>query len=413
MAQKQTLNVLLIEDSADYAALVQQWLSASEEGAFLLNWTDSLSAGLSRLIQGGVDVVLLDLGLRDSDGAETYLATRSHAPGVPVIILSAADSESLALRMIQEGAEDYLVKSSCTGELLVRAVRYAVLRRKTQAAQARASLTSQNARIVGVLGSKGGVGTSTVACYLAAELRRAIKQEVLFADLDLEGGIASFLFGLEPKYSMRDAVQNLERLDRHCWDALVTPAPDGMDLLASPRRQLDSGDPRPEEISRVLSLVQPFYRWIVVDLGRLNVISAAIAPRADQLLLVATPSLVGLYQAKRALAGLADLGAEAESLRVIINHTEGGERLSPGELKTIFGLPVYAVLPQDREELHRACLARAVPNPESGIGRQLAQLARSLAGVPEEAPHDRLPQFLSFMDRFRKSASGSSVNVAD
>src|SRR5277367_6056114 len=120
-----TLNVLLVEDNPDYAGLVQEWLTAAgDQVSFLLNWTDSLSAGLSRLSRGGVDVILLDLGLPDSDGVDTYIATRGNAPGIPIIVLSAGDSESLALRMIQEGAEDYLVKSSCTGELLVKTLRY-------------------------------------------------------------------------------------------------------------------------------------------------------------------------------------------------------------------------------------------------------------------------------------------------
>src|SRR5579864_7239529 len=101
---RNTLNVLLIEDSQDYAELVQEWLSGSgEEVSFVLSWTDSLAAGLDRLEKGAVDVVLLDLGLPDSDGVDTFLATRRRAPNLPIIVLSAAGSESLALQMIQQG----------------------------------------------------------------------------------------------------------------------------------------------------------------------------------------------------------------------------------------------------------------------------------------------------------------------
>ena len=114
--ERKTLNVLLIEDDPDYAGLVQQWLAATaDEGAFVLNWTDSLAAGLERLAQGGVDVVLLDLSLPDSTGVDTFIATRAHAPGIPVIILSAGDSESLALQMIQEGAEDTSLRAHAQG----------------------------------------------------------------------------------------------------------------------------------------------------------------------------------------------------------------------------------------------------------------------------------------------------------
>src|ERR1700682_6594402 len=101
--QIKTLKVLLIEDSAEYAELVQTWISPSREIAFALNWTDSLASGLKRLSQGGVDVILLDPGLPDSNGLETFTRTRARAAGVPVLILSASESEALALQVIQEG----------------------------------------------------------------------------------------------------------------------------------------------------------------------------------------------------------------------------------------------------------------------------------------------------------------------
>jgi DNA-binding response OmpR family regulator len=95
---KRTLTVLLIEDSPQYAHLVQHWLSDAAEGTgFLLNWTDSLASGMSRLERGGVDVILLDLGLPDCNGIETYHQTRARAPQTPILILSSAESESLAL----------------------------------------------------------------------------------------------------------------------------------------------------------------------------------------------------------------------------------------------------------------------------------------------------------------------------
>ena len=107
--EENTLTVLLIEDSAQYAQLVQHWLAHVSGGAgFVLNWTDSLADGMTRLERGGVDVILLDLGLPDCSGMETFTQTRARAPKTPIVILSSADSESLALQMIQEGAEDYL-----------------------------------------------------------------------------------------------------------------------------------------------------------------------------------------------------------------------------------------------------------------------------------------------------------------
>ena len=122
-----SVRVLLIEDNPDYAELVQQWLTyASDDMNFALSWTDSLAGGLSRLAAGDVDTILLDLGLPDSNGMETYTAAKARAPSLPTIILSTADSESLAIEMVHHGAQDYLVKSNCTAEGLIKAIRFAI-----------------------------------------------------------------------------------------------------------------------------------------------------------------------------------------------------------------------------------------------------------------------------------------------
>ncbi len=101
----QTLSVLLIEDTPEFAELVHKWLSPKGDIAFSLNWADSLMQGLHSLTQGKVDVILLDLGLPDSKGYETFTTVRNYAPTVPVIVLSGGDSESLALRMVQKGPD--------------------------------------------------------------------------------------------------------------------------------------------------------------------------------------------------------------------------------------------------------------------------------------------------------------------
>src|SRR5438876_5381532 len=212
--QRKTLTILLIEDSPDYAELVQKWLSPRGETVFALNWTDSLAIGLNRLSQRGVDLVLLDLGLPDSEGLETFARTRADGHNVPLIILSAGDSEPLALQMIQDGADDYLLKSTCTRDLLVKAVRYALVRHKQTARSAAEASSSVKTNVIGVMGAKGGVGTTTVACSLAAELRHQTGKKVLLADLDTQAGSVSFLMSVNGKYSMLDAMSVVRDLDQ-------------------------------------------------------------------------------------------------------------------------------------------------------------------------------------------------------
>jgi DNA-binding response OmpR family regulator len=121
------LEVLMIEDDPHYVALVQQWLSEGTERTFALRWTDSLEAGLSRLKQGGVDLILLDLGLPDSGGLETFTKVKERAAGIPLIVLRGDNTEQLALHLVQAHAHDsILYKSSSNRVLLTKMIHYAM-----------------------------------------------------------------------------------------------------------------------------------------------------------------------------------------------------------------------------------------------------------------------------------------------
>jgi PAS domain S-box-containing protein len=122
--------VLLVEDNAGDAGLIQAQLQDPHHGSFALERVNSLAAALERLGQGAVDVVLLDLGLPDSQGPATFAAARRQAPEVPIIILTGFGDESLGIRIVREGAQDYLVKGEVDGNVLRRAIRYAIERQR-------------------------------------------------------------------------------------------------------------------------------------------------------------------------------------------------------------------------------------------------------------------------------------------
>jgi PAS domain S-box-containing protein len=124
---KTSIAVLLVEDNAGDARLILELLR-DQPGGFTLERVDRLSWALERLAGAAVDLVLLDLGLPDSQGRETYASLRERAPHVPIIILTGLEDESLAMRLMREGAQDYLVKGTLDGALLGRAIRYAIER---------------------------------------------------------------------------------------------------------------------------------------------------------------------------------------------------------------------------------------------------------------------------------------------
>ncbi len=126
------INVLLVEDNAADVRLVRERLSESADGLFRVECADRLATGEARLQRGGVDVVLLDLGLPDSDGLATFQQIHARQPEVPVVVLSGAADEELAVAAVEAGAQDYLVKGAASGPVLTRALRYAIERKHAE-----------------------------------------------------------------------------------------------------------------------------------------------------------------------------------------------------------------------------------------------------------------------------------------
>jgi PAS domain S-box-containing protein/putative nucleotidyltransferase with HDIG domain len=124
--------VLLIEDNPGDARLIREMLAEGAGARFQLVCAEQLSSGLERLAANDIEVVLLDLGLPDSQGFDTFTKTYAQAPGVPIIVLSGLADEQLAIKTVQEGAQDYLVKGHLDSHALVRTIRYAIERKRTE-----------------------------------------------------------------------------------------------------------------------------------------------------------------------------------------------------------------------------------------------------------------------------------------
>jgi len=127
------IKVLLIEDSPGDARLIEEMLSEVNGTPFDVENVSRLSDGLTRIAKGGIDAVLLDLGLPDSVGLDTFKKIQDHAPEVPIVMLTGLDDTELALEGMRMGAQDYLVKGSADGDLLARTLRYAIERKAAEA----------------------------------------------------------------------------------------------------------------------------------------------------------------------------------------------------------------------------------------------------------------------------------------
>jgi DNA-binding response OmpR family regulator len=137
-AKSAVIRILLVEDDDGEALLTQRVLSGWRFGAFTFQRAKDLSTALQAVAQGGFDLVLLDLGLPDSQGGlDTCVRMRAAAAPVPFIVLSGSDDEEQAIATIQQGAQDYVIKGTFDGAMLARAIRYAIERSRAQQSRQR------------------------------------------------------------------------------------------------------------------------------------------------------------------------------------------------------------------------------------------------------------------------------------
>lgn len=172
--------VLLVEDDPGDAYILR-WHLKSDSGGhhFELDHVEFLATGLERLAERDFEILLLDLGLPDSLGLETFSRFHQEAPDVPIVVLSGIEDEEVALAAVREGAQDYLVKKDLTRALLTRAICYALERHAMQESIRSMSLTDS---LTGLYNRRG---FETLAQQQFKQVRRSKKKLTLvYLDLD-------------------------------------------------------------------------------------------------------------------------------------------------------------------------------------------------------------------------------------
>ncbi|MBI3772628.1 MAG: diguanylate cyclase [Gammaproteobacteria bacterium] len=124
------VDVLLIEDNSGDARLVREFLAEAAQGVFSVAHHALLGSALEDIADRSFDVVLADMSLPDGEGMEIISRLQEAAPGLPIVVLTGAKGERRAMQAVQLGVQDYLIKGQCDGNLLVRALKYAIERKR-------------------------------------------------------------------------------------------------------------------------------------------------------------------------------------------------------------------------------------------------------------------------------------------
>lgn len=297
---------------------------------------------------------------------------------------SRADPE-LMLRAMRAGIQEFLVRPLVQADLSAAVER---IYRRTAS-------TISGGQVFAAFGAKGGVGTSTVAVNLAYALTRVHNEaRVAVADLALPGGDIRLLLNVRPSYDLGDIAEKIDRVDADLMHSVLTPATDGMWVLAAPER------PEAEEIvdanvaATVVQQLRAAFNFSVLDCEhQLNDRTLAALDAADRIILLTELKVPALRAAQRTLGVFRRLGYPNEKLAVVVNRYQSGDVVTPAEASDVLKADIFFRLPND----YRICSQAATDGvpvgaafPETKLAAAYVQLAQKLSGLAENGLADRV-----------------------
>jgi len=343
-------------------------------------------------VEGALDIALLDLS-PDTESSLSFASTLHQLhPGAFIVACSPVSQPDpgLLLQAMRAGVQEFLctpLDPKVLGDKLTRFMREREVPGKDPAQ-----------KVFLVMGSKGGVGTSTVAVNLAVQLAQITQKSVGLLDFASPLGNVTLLLDLHARYTICDAVENVERMDSHFLEGLLTPHPSGLRVLAgtpSPDERLSSSG---HALAEVVHVAQNVFDYVVVDGGIYSSQWSSFSKLASLILLVAEARELSLWSLERYLSSLATLGIQNGKVRVLINrwHRKDEEILKSAE-KTL-NHHVFARLPNDYRQVSEA-INLGIPlskNHGDPLGVKFRELACQLAGLPRPTETKRSALSLLF-----------------
>jgi pilus assembly protein CpaE len=293
------------------------------------------------------DLLIQDLSEdyeKDFHFIESVLSTRS----VEEVFVTSQDAGSdLLLKAMRSGAKEFLRQPLNEQEVREALERFKKRRRSHKSG---APDSIKSGRVIDVLGSKGGVGTTTVAVNLAVSLAENMgKESVALLDLNTVFGDIPLFLSLKAAHHWGAITNNIDRLDEMFLTKVMSKHFSGVQVLPSPSYLNGDRPATPETIDKLIMLMKKMFDIIVIDGGQsLNATSLKVFSMSDNILLVSLLSLPCLYNTNKLLRSFGGLDhTHKEKVRIIINRYLKKSDLSVKEAERSMGKGVFWTIPND------------------------------------------------------------------
>jgi len=409
MAQAEKIRVLIVDDIAETRENLRKLLSFAPD-IEVVGTAATGEEGVQLARELTPHVVIMDINLPGMDGITATEQIAREVPTTQIIILSVQGETGYMRRAMAAGARDFLVKPPSGDELMAtirrvydigraQAARMAPVPTAAVPSGAGRPAVGRQGQLVVVFSPKGGVGCTTVAVNLAVALqtRLGASQKVAIVDGSFQFGDVGVMLNLQATRSIADLAVRVEELDTDLLTSVLTPHSSGVKALLAP--------PHPEAADAVIGadggmaegsrrigvildgLLREFDIVVVDTWSLLNELTLTFLDRADLILLVVTPLIPDIKDARHFLELADRLGYPREKVGLVINHSDRKTGLRLDQIERAL-IPALAHIPYDERAGIVAAnrgLPIAVEEASRPIGQAFVHLA---AGVLE-----RLSQF--------------------
>ncbi len=360
---------------------------------------DGLEASWEALSRQSVDAVVVACGA-DGEYVLSFVDGMAREyPDCPVVVMVGQSANGLVNRALAAGAEDVVTVSLENGQPPAPAERERVSRDLTSAlekAMARRSRTAAaprdgDARMVTVLGPKGGAGKTLVACNMGVALAKAGRRVVL-VDLDLQFGDVGLALGLPPGKTVHELVMSGGALDAEKLSAYLASHESGLRVLLAPSRPDQAAAVGVGFLRELFEVLRASEDYLIVDTppGFTPEVIAAI-DASDDICVVGTLDALSLKNTKLGLETLDLMGVESERVKLVLNRADSRVGITREDVQAVTGRPPDALIPSHRDIPRSVNEARPIvgSQPGSDAARAFQALADLYVDVGSAAMNGR------------------------
>ncbi|HWQ53145.1 MAG TPA: AAA family ATPase [Bryobacteraceae bacterium] len=332
------------------------------------------ATGLVAVLDMACDAIVVEIDSNVASALE-LVERISQNSSATVMVFSASTDPEVLVRCMRAGAREFLRAANFTsglGEALARAR----ARRAEPAGDG-----SARGRLLVFWGAKGGVGVTTLASNFALALRNEAKAEVALVDLNLQLGGVAVLLGVNPRFTVLDALRHGDRLDGEFVSTLMTQHASGLSVLASSDEYVPSVPIENGTLGKVFHILRQRYRYVVVDAGPgLGASTEELFEAADCTYVVTQLDIPSLRNAQRFLAHHRRAGQQG--MEVVLNRFEPRKlEYDEDRISKALGISPKWKIPNDYPGVRRSQnTGTPLVLANSSVARGIAEMARAACG---------------------------------